>query len=208
MMEKVGIFEMDNLGDYYTWSNKQTDDPIYSRIDKVLGNLDWLQGNLHTTLTNMDPIVSDNDLLCMQRDRNERIKRSKIKFIIAVADMEGFAGNVAATSREPTDGRPMYILWMKLKRLQPIIKRIIRPLSSIQNQVQQARAKLNTAHQKLIVDRLNNHIIEGVKARAMDVIKLNVIEEQMLQLRAKIDWLRLGDGSNSFFHVSLKSKQK
>lgn len=24
MMEKVGLAEMDNLGDYYTWSNKQT----------------------------------------------------------------------------------------------------------------------------------------------------------------------------------------
>ncbi|KAI5403341.1 hypothetical protein KIW84_050776 [Lathyrus oleraceus] len=162
MMQKVGIFEVDNVGEYYTWSNKQTDDPIYSRIDKVLRNLDWLQGNLDTTLTNMDPIVSDNALLCMQGDRNQRIKRSKFKFIIAVADMEGFVGNVAARWREPTDGRPM----------------------------------------------LNNHIIEGVKARTMDVIKLNVIEEQMLQLRAKIDWLRLGDGNNSFFHASLKSKQK
>ena len=27
MVEKVWLFEMDSVGDYYTWSNKQTDKP-------------------------------------------------------------------------------------------------------------------------------------------------------------------------------------
>lgn len=40
MMTIVGHSEMDSLRDHYTWSNKQLDNPIYSRIDRVLGNLD------------------------------------------------------------------------------------------------------------------------------------------------------------------------
>lgn len=41
MMRNTGTFEKDSMGDYYTWSNKQTDGMIYSRIDRVLGNVEW-----------------------------------------------------------------------------------------------------------------------------------------------------------------------
>jgi len=41
MMRNTGTFEKDSTGDYYTWSNKQTDGMIYSRIDRVLGNVEW-----------------------------------------------------------------------------------------------------------------------------------------------------------------------
>lgn len=39
MMDNVGMFEMDSVKDYYTWSNKQVEWTIYSRIDGVLGNI-------------------------------------------------------------------------------------------------------------------------------------------------------------------------
>jgi hypothetical protein len=34
------------------------------------------------------------------------------------------------------------------------------------------------------------------------------MEEQMLRQKAKIDWLKLGDGNNRYFHVSIKAKQR
>lgn len=37
MMDNAWLFEMDSVGDYYTWSNKEVDETIYSRIDRVLG---------------------------------------------------------------------------------------------------------------------------------------------------------------------------
>jgi hypothetical protein len=30
----------------------------------------------------------------------------------------------------------------------------------------------------------------------------------MLRQKAKIEWLRLGDGNNKYFHASIKAKQK
>jgi hypothetical protein len=43
MMDTTCLYEMDNSGDHYTWSNKQSNCAIYSRIDRVIGNIDWLQ---------------------------------------------------------------------------------------------------------------------------------------------------------------------
>lgn len=39
MIAQTGLFEMNIIGDYYTWSNNHIEDIIYSIIDRVLGNV-------------------------------------------------------------------------------------------------------------------------------------------------------------------------
>lgn len=34
------------------------------------------------------------------------------------------------------------------------------------------------------------------------------MEEQILQQKSKVEWLKLGDGNNSFFHATVKEKNK
>lgn len=50
MMDKNGLYEMDIIGDYYTWSKKQIEGAIYYRIDRVTGSVDWFQGHIDTVL--------------------------------------------------------------------------------------------------------------------------------------------------------------
>lgn len=50
MMMRNGLSEMDSTGDYFTWFNKHTIDPIYSRIDRLIGNVDWFQHYSDATL--------------------------------------------------------------------------------------------------------------------------------------------------------------
>lgn len=40
IMEITELVEKDSIGDHFTWFNKHSKNPIYSRIDRVLGNLD------------------------------------------------------------------------------------------------------------------------------------------------------------------------
>jgi hypothetical protein len=47
-----------------------------------------------------------------------------------------------------------------------------------------------------------------VKACTEEVIKWSEMEEQMLMQKSKIEWLRLGDGNNHYFHASLKAKHR
>ncbi|XP_058776165.1 uncharacterized protein LOC131650474 [Vicia villosa] len=47
-----------------------------------------------------------------------------------------------------------------------------------------------------------------VKARAAKVVELNQMEENILKQKAKIDWLKLDDGNNSFFHNSIRERNK
>lgn len=66
MMERVGLFEMDSCGEYFTWSNKQTDNTICSRIDRCICNLSWHQLHADSTLMVMPPSVSDHAMLYLK----------------------------------------------------------------------------------------------------------------------------------------------
>lgn len=48
--------------------------------------------------------------------------------------------------------------------------------------------------------------IEDVKKCTEDVIKWNELEKKVFKKKSKLEWLRLGDGNNSYFHASIKTK--
>ena len=64
------------------------------------------------------------------------------------------------------------------------------------------------AQKELINDRMNIHKIENVKKLNEELIKWHELKKHVLIQRAKIDWLKFGDGKNSYFHASIKAKQK
>jgi hypothetical protein len=209
-MDRVGLSEMDSLGDYYTWSNKHVDGIIYSRIDRVLGNVDWFQLNLDSTLTIMDPGISDHALLCLSEHVHMQtpLMKSHSKLLNCVTHMPNFSDSVAQSWNVPLNGKPMFVLWQKLLRLQPVQRKLSKPITGIDITLTKARDHLIQAHKLLLLDRMNPHHIMQLKRCTEEVIKWSDMEEQMLRQKSKIDWLRLGDGNNRYFHASLKAKQR
>ncbi|XP_058752429.1 uncharacterized protein LOC131625599 [Vicia villosa] len=155
MMEKNGLYEMESKGDKYTWFNNHVDGAIYSRIDRVIANVEWLQQNNHLSLYVMGPNISDHSLLCLKGE-GRVVKKRNFKFLNMVTELEGYNSEVEKNWRNKGT------LWTKLSRLQHVMRKFSRPL----------------------------------------------IDEQIARQRSKIAWIRLGDGNNSFFHASLRSKQK
>lgn len=207
MMRNTGTFEKDSTGDYYTWSNKQTDGMIYSRIDRVLGNVEWFQDNMDTMLQILPPSVSEHALLCLADPGNTAGRQFHFKFSNCLTDLEEYHSTVSNSWNEPLNGRPMYVLWEKLKRLKPALNKINRPLHHIQSRIMEARQNLQHAQQSLVEDRWNSSKIDTVKRYTEEVINWNSLEEKTLQQKSKIDWLRLGDGNNSYFHATIKAKK-
>ncbi|XP_058777112.1 uncharacterized protein LOC131651467 [Vicia villosa] len=99
----------------------------------------------------------------------------------------------------------MYVVWKKLQRLQHVIRKLSRPYKGITQQIEKAKEHLKVDKTNIINDRMNMHLIERAKACIIEVIN---IEEQLHKQKSKVEWLRLGDGNNAYFHASLKSKRK
>jgi hypothetical protein len=128
------------------------------------------------------------------------------KFLNSSADLDTFLAAVTTSWNGEISGRPMYRLWKKLQRLQPILREISKPLSNVRLQISKARDALLKAQTDLGLDRMNCDKIDMMKHCNDDLLRWQEIEEKFLQQRAKLEWLKLGDGNNRYFHASIKTK--
>lgn len=140
MTEKTKLFEIDSLRDYYTWSNKHSEGTIYSRIDRFLGNVEWDQYYLDTTLKILPPCVFGYALIYLIGQAKVSFKKYQFKFINCIVDMEGYEAIVTKSWRELLEGKPMYMLWQKFKILQPILKNLSKPLLNLYQNIIKERS--------------------------------------------------------------------
>lgn len=102
----------------------------------------------------------------------------------------------------------MFVLWLKLKRLKHVLKKRSIPLNDMRTKIEDARKDFQKAQEDLCYDRFNVENISNVKRRTSHLLYLNELEESDLRQKAKIDWIRLGNGNNNYFHASIKGRHK
>ncbi|KAI5419338.1 hypothetical protein KIW84_043485 [Lathyrus oleraceus] len=159
---------MDRSGGYYTWSNKHVKGVIYSRIDRFLGNVEWYQDHLDTTVNILPPIVSDRALLWLRNQEKYQVKKKHFKLINCVVDMKGYAYKE------------------KLKRLQSVLRKLSEPLLNVYQSILKVRSDLKKAQYELMNDRMNNSKIEEAKKHTKEFVKWNELEENALRKKTKI----------------------
>ncbi|KAI5382325.1 hypothetical protein KIW84_UN0022 [Lathyrus oleraceus] len=59
MVVNIGLVEVESKWDWFIWSIKQSQCVIYSRIDKVLANLNWMQQHMDYVVHIMEPGIED-----------------------------------------------------------------------------------------------------------------------------------------------------
>ncbi|KAL5132045.1 putative ribonuclease H protein [Glycine soja] len=206
MMENIGLCEMDSSSEFFTWSNKQAFAPIYSRIDRILANVEWLQDHVGASLDILPAHISDHALLHLHFP--DSVKKHKLfRFHNGWTNVLGFQDIVDKSWSKDVKGLPMQRLWKKLMRLKNELLTLNRK-SDIQKKVQSARIDLAEAFVELRTNQTEASRINKVKEKTESLIYWNEMEERDLMQRAKIDWISLGDGNTKFFHAYLKTKQK
>ncbi|XP_058768036.1 uncharacterized protein LOC131641747 [Vicia villosa] len=205
LLNDAGLCEMDNKGDYFTWSNKQSENPIYSRIDRLIANTDWFQGNNDLVLNVLSPHISGHALLYLSKPTVAR-KKIRFRFNNNWTDIEGFQECVRQSCTKTTYGRPMEILWRKLMRLQPELKKLNKQVTDLQQRIIDTRKNLDLAYDALKSQPMDKSNIQRVRIYTKELVKWNGMEEQSMLQRTKINWLRMGDGNNAFFHAYFKAR--
>lgn len=123
-------------------------------------------------------------------------------------EVKGFTEEVRKSWHRQIQGQNSHLMWNKLMRLIPIIRKLHKPLMNINSQIELRRSQLNEVHNQLSHDKMNPNIIILEKFLSDDLQKLNDMEEQIMRQKTKIDWIWKGDGNNSYFHVALKRKHR
>ncbi|XP_058776932.1 uncharacterized protein LOC131651274 [Vicia villosa] len=146
MMEETGLFDIERQGDKFTWFNKHTQDPIYSCIDRVLGNIEWIQQNHNKTVHTMEPGISDHALIYIKDDAVRKKARKCFRFLNAVTSMNGYQEAITKSWHRHVKGSQHKHLWNKLIRLKAVVRGLGKPLIGIKRQIDQCREKLTIAH--------------------------------------------------------------
>lgn len=116
IMTSTCLGEKDSSGDFFTWFNNQSRNHIYSRIDSILANIDWLHQFSDATLHILPPSISYHALLHLYVHKNSPKHRS-FRFSNHLTEIEGYEAIVKESWSKRVRGRPMDILWHKLQRL-------------------------------------------------------------------------------------------
>lgn len=99
-------------------------------------------------------------------------------------------------------------IWRKLQRLKPLLSIMCKSIKKPHIQLEKAINDLNKAQQALAQDMMNTQKFDMIKNCTKEVLKWSSLEEYMLKQISKHDRRKVGDGNNSYFHATLKVKNK
>ncbi|XP_058746559.1 uncharacterized protein LOC131619487 [Vicia villosa] len=164
----------------------------------------------HDTSGNHFTWSNDHHPLKMDLKDQQNVTRPKthFKFMNHNTINPLFLHCVAEIWNARNEGTSMYKVWWKLKKLQPHMRQLARHMSEGLKDLQNKRDQLKQAKILLATDLTNTQYVAEVKRCKEEILKTMETEEKILGQRAKVSWLKLGDGNNSYFHAIIKGKNK
>ncbi|XP_074291836.1 uncharacterized protein LOC141618644 [Silene latifolia] len=203
-LSSCGFDDMQGTGNDFTWFNKQ--DPstrVYSKLDRILVNGDWLLTFTQTAAQFLPPGVSDHcpALLTFPGDP---APKKQFKFLDYWIDHPDFNQVAAAWSSRVT-GNSMFRFMAKLKNTRAYLKQLHAVhFSNINDRIDKVRAELNQCFNDLQLNPLSEELIIKEKELSLDFWKLKNVEAKILIQRAKIHDIKLNDAGSKFYPQRLR----
>ncbi|CAI9089387.1 OLC1v1023953C1 [Oldenlandia corymbosa var. corymbosa] len=209
MRRCVDLCELQDLkqqGLWFTWSNKQVGGRrIYSKIDRALVNGQWIIEFPHSYVTALVEGVSDHCPLVL-RLTDAIVKRHKpFKYYNVWNQSKDFLKLVEESWREPVEGKCMFPLVRKLKRLKPVFKKLNKgQFADIPQKVELLRRELETIQEQIQGKLDDEDLMEYELVVYREYIQSSKAYESFLQQKAKELWGKQGDSNSSYFHAKLR----
>ncbi|XP_074277141.1 uncharacterized protein LOC141600791 [Silene latifolia] len=208
-LSSCGLDDIQGTGNDFTWFNKQ--DPstrVYSKLDKILVNGDWLLTFTQTAAQFLSPGISDHcpALLTFPGDP---APKKQFKFLDCWIDHPDFHHQVAAAWTSRVTGNSMFRFMAKLKNTRGCLKQLhAAHFSSIGDRIEKLRTELNQCFLDLQLNPLSEDLIIKEKELSLAFWKLKDAEAKILIQRAKIHDIKLNDAGSKFFSTRIKERQQ
>ncbi|XP_019256466.1 PREDICTED: uncharacterized protein LOC109234878 [Nicotiana attenuata] len=105
-------------GYFYTWCNKQqATDRVYSRIDWVLGNFEWIRDYGHVEADCLEPGISNHSPIVIQIWKRQNMYNRPFKMYMVTMEHREFKPMVVDLWLQRKNCDPMERIWRKLQDL-------------------------------------------------------------------------------------------
>ncbi|XVE56937.1 hypothetical protein DITRI_Ditri04bG0050900 [Diplodiscus trichospermus] len=209
-IEHFAIFHHASVGPFFTWSNKQHENFIAKKLDRVMINEEWLC-QFSNSKVEFPPLgVSDHYPALVQIYHSEDFPPKPFKFFNFWANHPEFLGVVGNSWKEHIEGDPMVVLHKKLKRLKTNLKEFNKKyFAGLPDKVQSKRRELEAIQ----VENLNRQPsadddIQNEKSLSKELHDHLAAEESFYRQKSRVNWLQEGDSNTKYFHRMTTAKHK
>ncbi|XP_075091612.1 uncharacterized protein LOC142171806 [Nicotiana tabacum] len=208
-VEVCSLKDLRSSGAIYTWNNKHGDSSrVYSKIDRVLVNSDWI-----TTLPSSEAHfgnegLMDHCLVIINWKNREQPNQCRFKYFNMWSHAPNFQRAVKLSWERGITGSKMFGLVGKLKRLKSTLQEINKVnFSEVEVNTEKTKKELDECQNKLHKDPKNLQLIEHEMRFTKDYHKWKLARDQYFIQKYKIQWLNYGDLNTKFFHSILKARR-
>ncbi|XP_074304260.1 uncharacterized protein LOC141638972 [Silene latifolia] len=198
---------IERLGGNTTDAEMETIDRVYSRLDRAMGNQEWL-AEFANSLAHFHPEGLFDHCPCTIVDRNADIGGKKsFKYFNMWGLAPSFKESVAQAWTSVYRGTKMFSVIKKLKALKPILKSINREcFSDVENNTSVASLALEHIQKALVDKPGDTDLIQQEAALAHELRDLVSARDSFLLQKAKVQWSLEGDLNTSYFHHVIKKR--
>ncbi|KAL0696022.1 hypothetical protein Bca4012_063202 [Brassica carinata] len=209
-VRRCGLDDLAQVGSHFTWTNRQPENPIRKKLDRVLINSQWLTEFPVSFATFKAGGVSDHLRVWTQLQPPAPTNRKPFKFFTQVTSHPRFTDvvrNIWNSQAPLYHSRSVLKLFhTKLKSLKSALRELNRDqFGDLPKRVQTAFDDL-CMKQAVATKNPLQEAFEDVSTAWEHLHHISGIEEQFLFQKSRVQFLGLGDRNNSFYHNVCKAR--
>ncbi|KAL0282886.1 UNVERIFIED_CONTAM: hypothetical protein Sradi_7248800 [Sesamum radiatum] len=195
----TGLIHLPVQGERFSWHNcSEGDRSLWKRLDRLLVNDVWLSQWPNSYYHCLNARTSDHSPLVIRGDTATHTV-SMFRFDNYLTMSSDFTPSVQNIWRHRIEGTAMYAVTRKLRALKPVFRSLRQKKGDLSLNVKLAAEFLGKVQQLLEGDRHNTFLIRLEKCCKLVFFRATKLEQNMLQQRAKIQWLKGGDQCSRIF---------
>ncbi|XP_074277918.1 uncharacterized protein LOC141601526 [Silene latifolia] len=204
----ISLDDAHNFGLEHTWTNKREPTArIWSRLDRVLLNSDWLIQFPTTNVQVLPSGISDHSPLLVEVTNGYKIRR-QFSYFNYWEDHKDYRASVTAAWDVSVKGNHIFKLFTKLKNVRSnLISLHKNHYTGISQKVIVARKDLETSQRMLHDSPLDPVLLEQEKGLLARYLILRNTERSCLLQRAKIQDIKFKDAPTSYFFSRIAARK-
>ncbi|XP_074266772.1 uncharacterized protein LOC141590056 [Silene latifolia] len=209
VVQDCQLADLGAKGSFYTWTNKhEHGTKVYSRLDRVLVNVDWVASFPDSFVHYLPEGLFDHCPGLVHLEGEVIRRGSPFKYFNMWSLAPDYDSIVKNGWSKEISGTPMFRVVQKLKGLKNGLRTLNKEhFGDIENLTHITEIALQQFQLQLVKDPLNDDLCKSEKDCAKDLADLKVARDQYLRQKAKCEWMQSGDDNTSYFHARIKIRR-
>ncbi|XP_074320087.1 uncharacterized protein LOC141656897 [Silene latifolia] len=208
-VNECGVSDCSAIGSFYTWTNKQEPaSRVFSRLDRMLVNDEWLKDNSLAYAHFYSEGVFDHTPCVVQAQFDKEKTRRAFKYYNMWSQALEFKDCVQHTWSQVVHGTLIFQVVRKLKVLKWSLKKLNKEnFDDVVNNKTRASMNLEFIQHKLRDDPLNPELLNQEREALESFKFLEKACAAYLLQKSKAIWVDMGDDNTKYFHNIIKGRQ-